>query len=103
MERDFTYIDDIIDGTRKSIEKNYPCEIFNLGNNKHESIMEIIDLIEQNLGKKANINFMGMQPGDVKRTFADINYSKEKLGYRPKTKISQGVLSFLEWYKTYNS
>ena len=75
----------------------------NLGNNKHESIMKIINLSEQTLGKKAVINFMGMPPGDVKKTFADINYSKEKLGYNPKTKISQGVLSFLEWYKSYNS
>jgi UDP-glucuronate 4-epimerase len=89
MERDFTYIDDIISGTRSAIDKNYPCEIFNLGNNNSEDLMEMVGLIESEIGKKAEIQFEGMQPGDVKRTFADIEHSKQKLNYIPTTKIAE--------------
>jgi len=103
MERDFTYIDDIITGTRAAIEKNYPCEVFNLGNNNSEDLMEMVGLIESEIGKKAEIEFEGMQPGDVKRTFADIEYSKQKLNYTPTTKIVVGIPKFLEWYLTYSS
>ena len=101
MERDFTYIDDIIDGTRAAIEKNYPCEVFNLGNNNSEDLMEMVGLIESEIGKKAEIQFEGMQPGDVKRTFADIEHSKQKLNYTPTTKIVEGIPKFIEWYLTY--
>ena len=102
MERDFTYIDDIITGTRAAIEKNYPCEIFNLGNNNSEDLMEMVGLIESEIGKKAEIEFEGMQPGDVKRTFADIEHSKQKLNYTPKTKIIEGIPKFIDWFKKYN-
>ena len=66
MERDFTYIDDIIQGIVKSLEKNYEYEIFNLGNNRCENLMDMINHIEESLGKKAIIDFMDIQPGDVK-------------------------------------
>ena len=102
MERDFTYIDDIISGTRSAIDKNYPCEVFNLGNNNSEDLMEMVGLIESEIGKKAEIQFEGMQPGDVKRTFADIEHSKQKLNYMPTTKIVEGIPKFIEWYLTYN-
>jgi len=102
MERDFTYIDDIITGTRVAIDKNYPCEVFNLGNNNSEDLMEMVGLIESEIGKKAEIQFEGMQPGDVKRTFADIEHSKQKLNYMPTTKIVEGIRKFIEWYLTYN-
>jgi UDP-glucuronate 4-epimerase len=102
MERDFTYIDDIITGTRAAIDKNYPCEVFNLGNNNSEDLMEMVGLIENEIGKKAEIQFEGMQPGDVKRTFADIEHSKQKLNYTPTTKIVEGIPKFIDWFKKYN-
>ena len=102
MERDFTYIDDIISGTRSAIDKNYPCEVFNLGNNSSEDLMEMVGLIESEIGKKAEIEFEGMQPGDVKRTFADIEHSKQKLNYTPTIKIVEGIPKFIEWFLAYN-
>jgi UDP-glucuronate 4-epimerase len=101
MKRDFTYIDDIISGTRSSIEKNYKCEIFNLGNHKSEQLMDMIALLEQNLGKKAEINFLPMQLGDVHESYADIKLSNEKLGFKPKTSIKKGISKFMKWYKNY--
>tara|TARA_Y100001970_G_scaffold272864_1_gene370077 strand:- start:5104 stop:6060 length:957 start_codon:yes stop_codon:yes gene_type:complete len=102
MQRDFTYIDDIISGITSSIKKNYSCEIFNLGNNNSENLMDMIAVIENYLNKKAKIRYLGMQPGDVKKTFADIKYSKSKLGYSPKTSINEGIIKFIDWYNDYN-
>jgi UDP-glucuronate 4-epimerase len=101
MKRDFTYIDDIITGTRAAIGKNYPCEVFNLGNHKSENLMDMIQLIEKNIGKKSKINFLPMQPGDVPESFAEIEPSIEKLGYQPTTDISEGIPRFIEWYMKY--
>ena len=103
MQRDFTYIDDIIDGVKASIDKNFFCEIFNLGNNRCENLMDMIALIEQSLGKKVEINLMDIQPGDVKKTFADIEYSRDKLGYEPTTSITEGIPAFIRWYRDYTS
>ena len=103
MKRDFTYIDDIIKGTRSAIEKNYKCEIFNLGNSKSESLMDLIGIIETNLGKKAQIEYLPMQLGDVKESLADIKKSTEKLGYKPITTINKGIPQFIKWYKEYYS
>ena len=102
MERDFTYIDDIITGTRAAIDNNYPCEVFNLGNNNSEDLMEMVGLIESEIGKKAEIKFEGIQLGDIKRTFADIELSKQKLNYNPTTKIVEGIPKFINWFKKYN-
>ena len=101
MNRDFTYISDIIQGTRRAIDKNYKCEVFNLGNNKSEKLMDVISLIEKELGIDAQIEFKEMQPGDVNQTFADIEYSKQKLNYEPKTSIKAGIPKFINWYKGY--
>ena len=101
MKRDFTYIDDIISGTRSAIDKNYKCEVFNLGNNKSEQLMDVVNLIEENLGKKAKINFQPMQPGDVKESFADIEKSIEMLGYKPITNVDVGVKQLIDWYLQY--
>ena len=101
MKRDFTFIDDIIDGTRAAVEKNYKCKVFNLGNNKSEKLMDMIGLIEKKLNKKALINFEPMQPGDVKESYAEIDYSSEKLDYLPKTSIESGIPKFVNWYKKY--
>ena len=101
MKRDFTYIDDIINGTIEAINQNYSCEIFNLGNNKSEELMNVIKIIEQELNKKAEINFKPIQSGDVYETFADIEYSKEKLNFQPKTSIEKGISFFIDWFKEY--
>ena len=101
MKRDFTFINDIISGTRAAIDKNYECEVFNIGNNKSEQLMYMISLIEKKLGKKAVINFLPMQPGDVHESFADIDKSIEKLKFNPKTNVDEGVIKFIDWYLNY--
>ena len=99
MKRDFTYIDDIISGIRSAINKNHASEVFNLGNNKSEELMDVVHLIEQCLDKKAIIEFKGMQPGDVKESFADIEKSIKMLGYKPSTNVEVGIEKFIDWYK----
>jgi UDP-glucuronate 4-epimerase len=101
MQRDFTYIDDIVNGIRASIENNYSFEIFNLGNNRCENLMDMVSYIEEEMGKTADINFMDIQPGDVPKTFADIDHAKNKLNYEPKISIQKGIPKFIEWYKSY--
>ena len=103
MERDFTYIDDIVDGIRKSIKKNYKCEILNLGNNKTEKLQNVITLIEKYLGIKAKINFLPMQPGDIEKSSADIGASSKLLNFMPKTNIDFGLQKFISWYKEYHN
>ena len=102
MKRDFTYIDDIINGIRASLKKNYKYELFNLGNNHSENIMDVIRFLEKKIGKKADINFMDIQSGDVKDTFADIHHSKKRLGYEPQILINEGLPMFLEWFNSYH-
>jgi|TARA_B100000959_G_C14927093_1_gene601951 UDP-glucuronate 4-epimerase len=101
MKRDFTYIDDIIAGTRSAIDKNYKREIINLGNHRSEQLMDVVSLIEENLGKKAKIEFLPMQPGDVPESFADIDKSKNLLGFQPKTDVEKGIKQFIQWYFQY--
>ena len=101
MKRDFTYIDDIILGLRSAIDKNYKCEIFNLGNNKSERLMDFIGVIEKELRIKAKINFKSIQPGDVQKTYADINKTKKMLSYDPKINLKDGIKFFIEWYKKF--
>jgi UDP-glucuronate 4-epimerase len=101
MKRDFSFIDDIISGTRSAIEKNYKCEIFNLGSSKKKGLMDLIKLIENELSLKANINFKSMQSGDVLNAYADISVSKKKLNYSPKISIEDGIPKFINWYKSY--
>jgi len=103
MKRDFTYIDDIVSGIRASIDKNYQCEVFNLGNHRSENLMYMIELIEKNIGNKANINLQPMQPGDVPESFADIGKSVEMLGYNPETNIDKGIKYLVDWYREYNN
>ena len=103
MKRDFTYIDDIIAGTRAAIDKNYACEVFNLGNHRSEELMYMIKLIEDNIGKKAIINYQPMQPGDVPESFADIEKSIKMLNYKPATNIDSGIKYLINWYKEYKN
>jgi len=102
MKRDFTYIDDIISGIRAAINRNYKCENFNLGNHKSEKLMDMIKIIEKQLRKKAIIEFLPMQPGDVIESFADIDISIEKLKFKPTTNIDVGIKRFIKWYLAYN-
>ncbi len=101
MKRDFTYVKDICAGLMSSLDKPYDYEVFNLGNHKSENLMEFIGLIEKYLGKKAKINLMPIQPGDVPETYADISRSTKKLGYMPTTNIEEGIKKFVEWYRNY--
>ncbi len=97
--RDYTYIDDIIDGIISSMNLNCDFEIFNLGSSEPVKILPLINLIEGRLNKKAIIYFTGTQPGDAPYTFADITKSKEMLGYRPRVSIRDGIDRFVDWYK----
>ena len=101
MKRDFTYIDDIVLGTRKAIDKNYKCELFNLGNNRSEKLMDMIKIIEFELNKKPIINFQPLQPGDAKESCADIDYTKKLLSWEPSINIEEGIPKFIKWYKNY--
>jgi len=101
MKRDFTFIDDIISGIRASIEKNYQCEVFNLGNHRSEDLMYMIKLIEENIGEKAIIDFQPMQPGDVPESFADVEKTTALLGYNPTINIDIGIKHLIIWFKEY--
>ena len=101
MQRDFTYIDDIVDGVRSSINKNYKYENFNLGNNKTENLLDMISIIEKELGLKAIMDYQPLQPGDVVKTFSNIEKSKNMLGFNPKVDIDKGIPLFIKWYKNY--
>lgn len=101
MQRDFTYIDDIVNGVFSAINNNYQCEIFNLGNSHTENLMDMISLLEKEVGKKAIINFKEMQLGDVKKTYADIDKSKKLLNYSPSVRLGKGIPQFIKWYKSY--
>lgn len=103
LQRDFTYIDDIIAGTIAAIDLGAEYEIFNLGNHQPVSLGEFIAVIEEVLGKKAIRDDYPMQQGDVLTTYADIDHSFEKLGYHPKTSLKEGIPKFIEWYQSYSS
>ena len=112
MERDFTYIDDVIEGINKilqstiinstEIKKNTPPYfIYNIGNNNPCSLMNFIRQIELSLNKKAIINYQPLQLGDVSSTYADISLLKENMGYEPQMSIASGVQMFTNWFKSY--
>ena len=104
-KRDYTYIDDIVDGILKSMnylfnnEEVY--EIFNLGESHVVSLKEMVETIENALGKKAILDIQPMQPGDVDKTYADISKAKAMIGYDPQTNFADGIRKFVEWYKKY--
>lgn len=104
-KRDYTYIDDIVDGILKSIDylfKNQDVyEIFNLGESHVVSLKEMVETIEKVLEKKAVLDKQPMQLGDVEKTYADISKAKEILGYNPKTNFEDGIKKFIEWYMNY--
>ncbi len=101
MKRDFTFIDDIVDGTVAALERPFPCEVFNLGNSNTVELLEFIRIIEEELGKEARKNWMPLQPGDVPETSAGIEKSRSLLGFEPKTPLREGIRAFLGWYRDY--
>jgi UDP-glucuronate 4-epimerase len=106
MWRDFTYIDDIIDGITAVMGKapsdvTPPHRVYNLGNNKSEKLTRFVEVLEQAIGRKAEIEHAPMQPGDVPATYADIDQSRDDFGYSPKTTIDEGLPRFVAWYKDF--
>jgi UDP-glucuronate 4-epimerase len=109
MQRDFTYIDDIVTGVLAAIDRppsagphGAPYALYNLGNNRAEDLMHFISVLEESLGRKAEMQFEPLQLGDVPATFADIEASRRDLGYEPKTTIEAGIPKFVAWYKSYH-
>ncbi len=110
MQRDFTYIDDIVAGVLAALDNPPPREgdgvphrVYNLGNNKSEPLMRFIGLIEEALGEKAEIDFQPMQPGDVPATYADIEASQRDLDFEPRVPIDEGIPRFVAWYREFHA
>lgn len=119
MERDFTYIDDIVEGVSRVIDSipsgdttwngdspdpatSYcPYRVYNIGNNNKQKLMHYIEVLENCLGKKAEKNFMPLQLGDVPATFADVDNLVRDLNYKPDTSLEYGIAQFVEWYQNY--
>lgn len=99
MSRDFTYIEDIVDGIIKVIDKPSDFNVYNIGNNAPVSLMDFIETLENALDKKAEKNFMEMQPGDVESTYADTTPLVEDFGYKPNTNLTHGIGEFVKWYR----
>jgi UDP-glucuronate 4-epimerase len=105
MWRDFTYIDDIVDGVVRTLDRppagTPPHRLYNLGNHRSEKLTDFIAEIERGLDRKARIVLEAMQPGDVERTYADIEVSRRELGFEPRTPIGVGIPNFIAWYRDY--
>lgn len=105
MMRDFTYIDDIVEGVIRIQDvvpsTDIPYSLFNIGNNEPIQLSRFIEAIESACGKQAEKIMLGMQPGDVERTYADTARLEHAVGYKPQTEIEQGIARFVDWYKTY--
>jgi UDP-glucuronate 4-epimerase len=113
MQRDFTYIDDVIEGIIRVMQKipsskqadyiftSAPYRLYNIGNNQPVSLSRFIQVIEKSLGKSANKNLLPMQPGDVSITYADIDDLIKDVGFRPTTSVEDGIAHFVDWYRCY--
>ncbi len=103
LKRDFTYIDDIVDGILKVLnrESSEQYKIYNIGNSSPVILLDFIKILEIILNKKADLNFIEHQKGDVYETYADIGPMKQEFNYNPKTEIKEGLKSFVNWYKNY--
>ncbi|HEY2445517.1 MAG TPA: NAD-dependent epimerase/dehydratase family protein [Rhizomicrobium sp.] len=103
MWRDFTYIDDVVSGVLRALDRppqsTPPHALYNLGNHRSEKLTDFIAVLEAALGKKAQMRFEPMQPGDVPSTYADIESSRRDLGFEPTTPISEGIPRFIRWYR----
>jgi len=103
MMRDFTYIDDIVDGIAAAVDHCDGCHIYNLGRGEPVHLGNFIETIESALGKNAEKELLPMQPGDVVQTFADISEAQKDLGYYPKTSVKEGIEQFVAWYLDWTS
>jgi len=101
MKRDFTYIDDIVDGTLAAIDLGASCEVFNLGNHQPVEVLHLVELLEKYTGKTAIKKFLPLQPGEVPITYADITKSQKHLGFFPQISLEQGLQKFFAWYTNY--
>lgn len=99
--RDFTYIDDIVQGVLGSLKADFAFEIFNLGNHRPCALMRFISIIEESVGKKAILDISTRQKGDIAETYAGIDKAKKHLGFEPKTNLEEGIPIFVDWYKHY--
>jgi UDP-glucuronate 4-epimerase len=120
MRRDFTYVDDVTEAVERIIARvpaksdgppaneldpatsTAPWRIYNVGNNRTVEVSRVVELLEQELGRKANIELLPMQPGDVPETCADIDDLMRDVGFRPSTPIEQGVRNFIAWYREHH-
>lgn len=100
MRRNFTYIDDIVSGTLTVLDADLPCAVMNIGGDRDEALLDYIKAVETCSGKKAKMKMLPMQQGDVERTVADIGKLR-RLGWKPTTRIQDGIRNFVEWYKAY--
>ncbi|MFP4128318.1 MAG: NAD-dependent epimerase [Desulfonatronovibrio sp.] len=119
MQRDFTYIDDIVEGVIRVVDKvpsgnpawsgknpdpassRAPYKLYNIGNNNPVQLMDFITTLEKTLGRKAEKNLLPLQPGDVPSTYADVEDLVEDLGYKPETTVQEGISKFIEWYRKF--
>lgn len=99
-QRDFTYIDDVVDGIMGALALGADEEIFNLGNHKTEPLGRFISVLESELGVKANKTYVGLAAGDVFATYADVQHAADRIGYKPTTSIDEGLKKFVQWYKS---
>lgn len=118
-KRDFTYIDDIVEGVIRTLDhvaepnqdwngkqpdpatSKAPWKVYNIGNHQQVELMHYIEVLEECLGKKAEMNLLPLQPGDVPETFADVDALVEDVGYQPSTPVEEGIARFVEWYRGY--
>jgi UDP-glucuronate 4-epimerase len=101
MQRDFTYVDDIVEGTLRVLDRPARYEVYNIGNHQPVALLDYIAALEAALGKKAQLEMKPMQPGDVKATYADTNALKSAVGFAPSTPLAVGLQKFAAWFRQY--
>jgi UDP-glucuronate 4-epimerase len=102
MQRDFTYIDDIVEGTLRVLDQPSPYAIYNIGNHAPVRLLDYIAILERALGKKAQLEMKPMQPGDVKATYADTRALAQAVGFAPSTPLELGLERFAQWFRAYH-
>lgn len=102
-QRDYTYIDDIVAGLIRALERNDEFAIYNLGNSHPEPLSALIEALEAAIGKKAQLNIIEKQPGDVERTWADVSLAQKNLLYKPEISLNDGIARFIDWLKQENN
>jgi UDP-glucuronate 4-epimerase len=100
-ERDFTYVDDVVQGTLAALDLSADWALFNIGNSSPQPVSKLVDCLERSLGKKAVRQLQPAQKGDVSRTWAEIGESRKRLGYNPQTSLEEGISRFVEWLTAY--